>query len=102
MASAGSPQRYRFGHFELQPDERRLLKDGVEVPLRPHAFHLLSVMVDEASHLVTKDELLQRVWGKVIVEENTLQVHISALRKVLGPEAITTVSRRGYRFSLDV
>ena len=68
----------------------------------PHAFDLLVALVDRAGHLVTKDELLARVWGKVIVEENTLQAHVSALRKVLGPEAITTVSGRGYRFTLDV
>src|SRR5262249_52979997 len=50
----------------------------------------------------TKDELLERVWGKVIVEENTLQAHISALRKVLGPQAIATVTGHGYRFTPEV
>ena len=70
--------------------------------LRPHAFDLLVALVERSGHLVTKDELLARVWGKVIVEENTLQAHVSALRKVLGAEAIATVSGRGYRFTLDV
>ena len=45
---------------------------------------------------------MQRVWGKVIVEENTLQAHVSALRRVLGPDAIATVSGQGYRFALHV
>jgi predicted ATPase/DNA-binding winged helix-turn-helix (wHTH) protein len=99
---AGSLQRYRFGLFELQPDERRLLKAGVVVPLRPHAFELLLAMVERAEHLVPKDELFRLVWGKVVVEDNTLQAHISALRKVLGRDAVTTVSRSGYRFGLEV
>src|SRR6185369_1656477 len=102
MALLVPPKRYRFGAFELQVDERRLLRDGAPVALRPHAFDVLSVMVERASHLVTKEELLERVWDKVIVEENTLQVHVSALRKVLGPEAIATVSGSGYRFTLEV
>jgi predicted ATPase/DNA-binding winged helix-turn-helix (wHTH) protein len=94
--------RYRFGHFELQPDERRLLAHGQALHLGPHAFDLLVALVGQSGHLVTKDELLDRVWGKVVVEDNTLQAHISALRKMLGAKAITTVSGRGYRFTEDV
>ena len=93
---------YRFGRFELEPDERRLLASGAPVHLRPRAFDLLVALVERSGHLVTKDELLQRVWGKVIVEENTLQVNISALRKVLGANAIAAVLGRGYRFTLEV
>jgi non-specific serine/threonine protein kinase len=93
---------YRFGRFELQPDDRRLLASGAPVPLRPNAFDLLVALVERSGHLVTKDELLERVWGKVIVEENTLQSHISSLRKVLGPDALATVPGRGYRFALEV
>ena len=58
MASPGQPARYRFGPFELQPDKRRLLKDGATISLRPRAFDLLAALVDRAGHLVTKDELL--------------------------------------------
>lgn len=94
--------RYRFGPFELEPDERRLLAGQRPVRLGPHAFDLLLTLVDRAGHLVTKDELFEQVWGKVVVEENTLQAHVSALRKVLGPAAIATVPGRGYRFALDV
>ena len=93
---------YRFGRFELEPDERRLFASGAPVHLRPRAFDLLVALVERSGHLVTKDELLQRVWGKVIVEENTLQVNISALRKVLGANAIAAVLGRGYRFTLEV
>src|SRR6266568_5198824 len=99
---AAPPERYRFGPFELQPDNRRLLKDGATISLRPRAFDLLAALVDRAGHLVTKDELLGRVWPKMVVEEAALHVQVSALRKVVGSEAITTVSGRGYQFTLPV
>src|SRR6266496_1068598 len=102
MASPGPPERYRFGSFELQPDNRRLLKDGAAITLRPRAFDLLAALVDRAGHLVTKDALLDRVWPKMVVEETALRVQLSALRKVLGDEAIATVSGQGYRFTLPV
>jgi predicted ATPase/DNA-binding winged helix-turn-helix (wHTH) protein len=102
MASPGPPQRCRFGSFELQPDKRRLLKDGATISLRPRAFDLLAALVDRAGQLVTKDELLERVWPKTVVEEAALHVQVSALRKVLGADAITTVSGRGYQFTLPV
>ena len=54
MASPGLPERYRFGPFELQPDKRRLLKDGATISLRPRAFDLLAALVDRAGHLVTE------------------------------------------------
>jgi DNA-binding winged helix-turn-helix (wHTH) protein len=102
MTTIAASSRYRFGHFELQPDERRLLDSGSPVHVGPHAFDLLIVLVERAGHLVTKDELLERVWPSVVVEENTLQAHISALRKILGPKAIATISGRGYRFTPEV
>src|SRR6266545_3954249 len=102
MGSVASIERYRFGAFELQLDERRLLKDGQSVVLRPRAFDLLAALVDRAGHLVTKDALLDRVWPKMVVEETALRVQLSALRKVLGDEAIATVSGQGYRFTLPV
>jgi non-specific serine/threonine protein kinase len=102
MTSPGPPEHYRFGPFELQLDKRRLLKDGATIALRPRAFDLLVALVDRAGHLVTKDELLSRVWPKTVVEEAALHVQVSALRKVLGADAITTVSGRGYQFTLAV
>src|SRR3954466_5461540 len=102
MAYPGPPERYRFGPFKLQPDNRRLLKDGAAIPLRPRAFDLLVALVDRAGHLVTKDQLLDRVWPKMVVEEAALHVQVSALRKVLVADAITTVSGRGYQFTLPV
>src|SRR5258706_1845669 len=98
MRATATRVRYQFGRFEVQPAERLLLDSGTPVRVGPHALDLLIALVEHRGHLVTKDELLERVWPKVIVEENTLQVHVSALRKILGGNAISTVSGRGYRF----
>src|SRR5258706_12694390 len=102
MPDSAASVCYRFGRFELQPDERRLLSAGSPVRVGPHALDLLIALVERSGRLVTKDELLERAWPKVIVEENTLQAHISPLRKILGSDAITTISRRGYRFTPEV
>src|SRR5712672_3166805 len=102
MGAARSIERYRFGPFELEPDKRQLLKDGATISLRPRAFDLLTALVDRAGHLVTKDQLLDRVWPKMVVEEAALHVQVSALRKVVGSDAIKTVSGRGYQFALPV
>jgi DNA-binding response OmpR family regulator len=72
-------ERYRFGPFELQPDNRRLLKDGATISLRPRAFDLLAALVERAGRLVTKDELLGRVWPKTVIEEAALHVQVSAV-----------------------
>jgi predicted ATPase/DNA-binding winged helix-turn-helix (wHTH) protein len=93
---------YRFGSFELQLDERRLLRSGTPVPLEPRTFDVLVALVENAGHLVTKNELFDCVWGKVIVEEAALQVQVSALRKILGRDAIRTVTGHGYRFVVDL
>ena len=63
---------------------------------------MLAALVDRAGRLVTKDELLDQVWPKMVVEEAALHAQVSALRKILGADAITTVSGRGYQFTLPV
>src|SRR6267143_1298370 len=78
---------YRFGTFELQPNERRLLAGGEPVVLGPRAFDLLVALVERPGQLVTKEELLDCVWPNLVVEENNLQVQVSALRKILVQEA---------------
>ena len=98
--------QYAFGPFLLDTRERRLLRDGVAVPLTLKAFDLLLALVQNQGHLVSKDELMRRVWPDAVVEENNLTVTISALRKALdeGPtdrQYIETVPRRGYRFVAD-
>ena len=93
---------YRFGQFELQPGERRLLAAGVPVAVQRRAFDVLVALVERAGHLVSKDELLSLVWPKLVVEESNLHVQVSALRKILGPTAIAAVSGQGYRFMWEV
>ncbi len=94
--------RCRFGRFVLDPAERLLLADGQPVALGARAFDVLVALVGEAGRLVSKRELLDRVWSGLVVEENNLQVQVSALRKLLGPAALATVPGRGYRFELPV
>ncbi|HLY57753.1 MAG TPA: winged helix-turn-helix domain-containing protein, partial [Stellaceae bacterium] len=65
-------------------DRRELLADGRPVELGTRAFDLLLALVRRPGELVTKDELMHAVWGATVVEENTLAVHLSALRKALG------------------
>jgi DNA-binding winged helix-turn-helix (wHTH) protein len=92
----------RFGRFELQPHERRLLVDGTAAPLGARALDVLIALAERAGSLVSKHELMDLVWPDVIVEENNLQAQVSALRKVLGVELIATIPGRGYRFTARV
>ena len=95
---------YAFGEYTLDVGERRLLKSGAVVSLAPKANDVLVALVRRAGTLVTKRELLDLVWGDVMVEEGVLAVYVSALRKVLvgADEYIETVSRSGYRFRAAV
>ena len=77
---------YQFGPFRLLVDQRELSAHGIPIPLGQRAFDILLVLVSRHGHLVSKDELMDQVWPGVIVEENNIQVHISALRKVLGTD----------------
>ncbi len=90
---------YRFGRFELQSTQRQLVADGRPVGLGQRAFDVLHALIERRERLVTKNELLDIVWRGVVVEENNLQVQISALRKLLGPQVIATIPGRGYRFT---
>jgi non-specific serine/threonine protein kinase len=91
---------YRFGRFELQPNQRQLRVDGRPVVLGDRAFEVLLALIERAGQLVSKDELLALVWPGLVVEENNLQVQVSTLRKILGAAAIATTAGRGYRFTL--
>ena len=70
--------------------------------LGARAFDVLLTLVERAGQLVSKRQLLELVWPDLIVEENNLQVQISALRKILGAHAIVTIAGRGYRFTLGI
>jgi len=91
--------RATFGRFTVLKDERQLLVDGQPSKLGARAFDVLLALVEQRDRIVTKDELLERAWPGLVVEENNLQVQISALRKALGSQMIATVPGRGYRFT---
>jgi DNA-binding winged helix-turn-helix (wHTH) protein/Tol biopolymer transport system component len=96
-----------FGRFRLDRTERLLFQDGVPVSLSRRLFDTLSILVENSGHVVEKDELMQKVWTDVAVEENNLAQNISALRRILGdtladPKFIETIPKRGYRFIAPV
>lgn len=101
--AATPPFRLAFGSFLLDAADARLWHDGRAVPLRPRAFDLLRVLAERAGQLVTKDELLDAVWGTRFVTEGVIKTAVGELREALGedpkrPQWIETVPRRGYRF----
>src|SRR5258708_32936036 len=96
---APNPERiYMSRQWEIDLGQRELRAHGIPIPVGNRAFEIISVLVQSAGKLVSKDDLMGRVWG-AIVEENTIQVHISAIRKALGQDRgmLKTMSGRGYR-----
>ena len=92
----------RFGAVQLDVEQSQLLIDGRPAKLSPRAFSVLLALVERRDRAVSKNELFELVWPNVVVEENNLQVHISALRKLLGPQTIATIPGRGYRFTAEM
>src|ERR1700722_17562010 len=93
---------YRFGRFELNAAERLLTQAGEPVPMQPKAFDALLCLVRRADRLVSKQELVKILWPSVHVMEANLTNTIVNLRKIVGRDAIRTVSKHGYRFELPV
>src|SRR5262245_37585558 len=103
MTTPGAtPGPLRFGRFELQPRERRLLIDGEPVALGARAFDVLLALAERPDRLVSKRALMDLVWPDLVVQENNLAAQVSALRKVIGEAVITTIPGRGYRFVAPV
>jgi predicted ATPase/DNA-binding winged helix-turn-helix (wHTH) protein len=97
------PTAVEFGPFRLDLSRRELLAHGVPVTLGQRALDVLAALVRRRGGLVSKDELMAEVWPRVVVEENNLQVQVSALRKIFqaeggGERYLVTVPGRGYRF----
>src|ERR1700692_1800333 len=90
---------YESGEWEIDLARRELRARGIPVPIGGRAFEIIEVLVASAGEVVAKSELMRRVWPGAIVEDNTLQFHISAIRKALGPDRgmLKTASGRGYR-----
>ena len=100
---AADPLHVRFGAFELDEADARLSRDGTALALAPRPFGLLCALARRPSLLLTKNALLDDVWGHQFVSESVLKTAISDVRTVLDdhpkhPRFIETVSRRGYRF----
>jgi Tol biopolymer transport system component/DNA-binding winged helix-turn-helix (wHTH) protein len=98
---------YEFGPFRLSAHKKLLWRDGESVPLAPKVMDTLLVLIEHRDRVVTKDELLERVWGRIVVEEGGLARNISVLRKALGEKPdehqyLVTVPGQGYRFVADV
>ena len=98
---------YEFGRFRLNVAERVLLREGDVVPLTPKVFDILLTLVENSGQVVSKDDLMKRVWPNTFVEEGNLTQNISLLRKALGEspggvQFIETVPRRGYRFVAEI
>lgn len=101
--STAVPLHLRFGEFELDEANARLSRDGKAVALAPTPFNLLCALARRAGQLMSKDALLDAVWGHQFVSESVLKTAISDLRIAMGdnprePRFIETVARRGYRF----
>jgi DNA-binding winged helix-turn-helix (wHTH) protein/tetratricopeptide (TPR) repeat protein len=107
MPREGESKTYEFNGFRLEEAQRRLLRRGQPVPIKPKILDLLLFLVQRRGQLIVKDDLMRELWPDAIVEENNITVSISMLRKTLGesrvnPQFIETVPRRGYRFVADV
>lgn len=98
---------YRFGDFQLDEKEQRLLRGGNPVATAPRTFALLSMLVRHPGELLAKDRLFDEVWRGVTVGDEALTQAIKDLRKLLGDDAaaprfVETVPKRGYRFIAEV
>ncbi len=98
---------YQFRGFELDPAERRLTSGGQPVTLTPKVFDTLVILVERAGHVVSKDELMKRLWPRGFVEESNLTKNIWVIRRALNDSEgdaglIETVPKIGYRFAAPV
>ena len=103
LAASPSPS-FAFGRCQVSVQRRELLREGRPVSLGGRAFDILVALVEGRGDVVTKDDLILRAWPGRIVEENTLEAQISALRRALGEDrtVIRTVAGRGYQFVAEI
>src|SRR5271154_4646585 len=101
MDSAELPAAIEFGRFSILPHRRELLAEDRAVELGGRAFDVLMVLIEASGAVVSKDTLMNRVWPDRIIEDNSLQAQISALRKAFGADRdlIRTIAGRGYQFT---
>jgi len=97
------PQAFSFGPFRIVPRARLLERDGSQTPVGSRAFDVLCVLVSRPGEVISKGELMARVWPDLTVEESNLRVQIAQLRRTLGDgregkRYVTNVPGRGYCF----
>ena len=94
---------YKFGAWEIDLARREMRLNGIPTELGSRAFEIIETLIHSAGELVDKYDLMNRVWPGAVVEENTLQAQISAIRKALGPDRglLKTIAGRGYRLLGD-
>src|SRR5262252_5799551 len=94
---------FEFGRFRVLPQRREVLADGQPMELGGRAFDILVVLIEAHGAVVSKDELMRRVWPGRIVEDNNLHAQIKALRRAFSDhDLIRTVVGRGYQFRAEV
>jgi DNA-binding winged helix-turn-helix (wHTH) protein len=100
-------EAFSFGPFRVVPCARLLECDGTPAPLGSRAFDILCLLISRAGEVVSKRELMARVWPNEKVEESSLRFHISLLRRALGDgkggeRYVVNISGRGYCFVAGV
>src|ERR1700688_3588263 len=95
--------KLKFGRFELSSSERVLRREGEALPLGGRALDILIYLAERPGEVIAKQELMDRVWADVTVEEGSLRVHVAAIRKALGDgqfgnRYIANIKGRGYSF----
>jgi TolB-like protein/cytochrome c-type biogenesis protein CcmH/NrfG len=111
LATAGSAWndgvQFLFSNYVLDPDLRELTRGGEAVPVEPQVFDLLAYLIESRERVVSKDDLIARIWEGRAVSESTLTSRINAARKAVGDSGkdqavIRTIARKGFRFVGDV
>ena len=89
---------WEFGNYRLKRAERVLLGPKGPIALSARSFDILALLLETPDEVTSKSEIFDAVWPGLVVEENTLQVHVSALRKALGTDMIMMVHGSGYKY----
>src|SRR3954468_9939798 len=103
----GQSLKYSFGVCDLDTDLFELRRAGVPVPIEPQVFNVLAYLVEHRDRVVSKNEVLDNVWGDRFVSESALTTRIKAARRAIGDDGqqqrlIKTLHGRGYRFVAEV
>src|SRR5437016_2315138 len=103
MHGAAVHRKLKFGPFELSSSERVLRRGGEGLRLGGRALDILIYLADRPGEVIAKQELMDRIWSDVTVEEGSLRVHVAAIRKTLGDgqfgnRYIANIKGRGYSF----